>query len=183
MNNTADLTPKPIPNPAPSLTLDLEDLSGCNNTPSHDQMIHWFEAVFRHLPEGQQRTEVELSIRLVDEFESQNLNHRYRRANKPTNVLSFPSELPPGLPPEPGLPLLGDLAICAQVVEREAQQQNKELLAHWAHMLVHGTLHLLNYDHIDDDDAEQMAALETRIITGLGYPEPYSEVDYYPFKS
>ena len=160
------------------LILDLENLSGRDDTPSHDQMAQWVKAVFHHLPENQQRAEVELSIRLVDEFESQNLNHRYRCANKPTNVLSFPSKLPPELQ----LPLLGDLAICAQVVEREAQQQNKEPLAHWAHMLVHGTLHLLNYDHIDDGDADEMEALETLIITDLGYPEPYSETDYYPFE-
>ena len=80
------------------------------------------------------------------------------------------------------LPLLGDLVICAQVVAREAVEQHKALQAHWAHMLVHGTLHLLDYDHIDDGDAEEMETLETRIITDLGFPAPYNEPDLYPFE-
>jgi probable rRNA maturation factor len=85
--------------------------------------------------------------------------------------LSFPADIPE----EVGIPLLGDLVICAPVVEREAQEQQKTVDAHWAHMLVHGSLHLLGYDHIEDDEAELMEALETNIITGLGFSAPYED--------
>ena len=161
-----------------NLTIDIENVSGCDDVPDEPRMRQWVEAALNQLPASQQRDEVELSVRIVDEFESQNLNHRYREKNKPANVLSFPSELPPELE----LPLLGDLVICARVVEREALEQNKKPQAHWAHMLVHGALHLLDYDHIDDDDAEEMEALEAKIITGLGFPHPYDKPDYYPFE-
>lgn len=101
--------------------------------------------------------QAELTIRIVDEQESHELNHEYRGKDKPTNVLSFPFEVPPGME----MDLLGDLIICRQVVEKEAVEQNKPLLAHWAHMVVHGSLHLLGYDHIEDDEAEEMESLET----------------------
>ncbi|MCE0488825.1 rRNA maturation RNase YbeY [Pantoea sp. Mb-10] len=115
------------------------------------------------------QAESEVTIRLVDEAESHELNLTYRGKDKPTNVLSFPFEAPPGIE----LPLLGDLIICRQVVEQEAAEQGKALEAHWAHMVVHGTLHLLGYDHIDDAEAEEMEALETEIMLALGYPDPY----------
>lgn len=124
----------------------------------------WLEAV---LPQFQPESEV--TIRLVDEAESHELNMTYRGKDKPTNVLSFPFEAPPGIE----LPLLGDLIICRQVVELEAVEQQKALLAHWAHMVVHGSLHLLGYDHIEDDEAEEMESLETEIMLALGYPDPY----------
>ena len=88
-------------------------------------------------------------------------------------MLSFPADLPPDL----DLPLLGDLVICAPVVEREAAEQGKPIEAHWAHMLVHGCLHLIGYDHIEDNDADIMEALETRILTKLGFPPPYQQDD------
>ncbi|KHT45252.1 rRNA maturation RNase YbeY [Vibrio sinaloensis] len=113
--------------------------------------------------------DAELTIRIVDEEESHQLNHEYRGKDKPTNVLSFPFEVPPGIE----MNLLGDLIICKQVVEREAQEQNKPLLAHWAHMVVHGSLHLLGYDHIEDDEAEEMESLETEIMQGMGFEDPY----------
>ena len=113
--------------------------------------------------------EAEVTVRLVDEPESHELNLTYRGKDKSTNVLSFPFEAPPGIE----LPLLGDLVICRQVVEQEAQEQGKPLEAHWAHMVVHGSLHLLGYDHIDDDEAEEMEALETEIMLALGYADPY----------
>lgn len=159
------------------LSIDFENVSG-TAVPDEDNIHRWVNAALQHLPENLQRCDVDLSVRVVDEFESQNLNHRYRQKNNPTNVLSFPSELPPDL----GLPLLGDLVICAQVVEREAAEQGKSLHAHWAHMLVHGTLHLLDYDHIDDSEAEEMEELETTILTSLGFPPPYDEPDFYPFE-
>jgi len=93
----------------------------------------------------------------------------YRGKDRPTNVLSFPFECPD----EVELLLLGDLVICRQVVEREAIEQEKPLMAHWAHMIVHGSLHLLGYDHIEDDEAEEMESLETEIMQGLGFADPY----------
>ncbi|NDJ58464.1 rRNA maturation RNase YbeY [Enterobacteriaceae bacterium 4M9] len=113
--------------------------------------------------------DAEVTVRLVDEPESHELNLTYRGKDKSTNVLSFPFEAPPGIE----LPLLGDLVICRQVVEQEAQEQGKPLEAHWAHMVVHGSLHLLGYDHIEDDEAEEMEALETEIMLALGYADPY----------
>ncbi len=99
------------------------------------------------------------------------LNGRYRDKPQPTNVLSFPSELPDEL----ALPLLGDIVICAPVVNREAEQQGKSPAAHWAHMAVHGTLHLLGYDHIENEDAQRMESLETRILARMGLPCPYEQ--------
>ena len=116
-----------------------------------------------------QSDEVEMTVRIVDEAESHELNLNYRGKDRPTNVLSFPFECPD----EVELPLLGDLVICRQVVEREAQEQDKPVMAHWAHMVVHGSLHLLGYDHIEDDEAEKMESLETQIMTGLGFADPY----------
>ncbi|MCV6604762.1 MAG: rRNA maturation RNase YbeY [Porticoccaceae bacterium] len=153
-----------------NLLIDIENASGSDDVPDEDQIRRWVGAALQALPEDQQRHSAELSVRIVSEQESRNLNHRYRHKNSPTNVLSFPSELPAEL----GIPLLGDLAICAQVVAQEARQQHKTADAHWAHMLVHGTLHLLDYDHIDDSDADVMETLETRIITELGFPAPYT---------
>ncbi|WP_428945549.1 rRNA maturation RNase YbeY [Pantoea sp. FN060301] len=132
--------------------------------PAESDFRRWLEAV---LPQFQEESEV--TVRVVDEAESRELNHTYRGKDKPTNVLSFPFEAPPGIE----LPLLGDLIICRQVVEQEAQEQEKPLLAHWAHMVVHGSLHLLGYDHIEDDEAEEMEGIETEIMLALGYDDPY----------
>lgn len=132
--------------------------------PPESDFQRWLEAV---LPQFQEESEV--TIRIVDEAESQQLNHTYRGKEKPTNVLSFPFEAPPGIE----LPLLGDLIICRQVVEREAVEQEKSQEAHWAHMVIHGSLHLLGYDHIEDDEAEEMEGIETEIMLALGYPDPY----------
>jgi len=115
------------------------------------------------------RDDAELTVRIVDSEESQQLNHQYRDKDKPTNVLSFPFQNPPGIT----LPLLGDLVICKQEVEKEAMEQQKALTSHWAHMLVHGTLHLLGYDHIDDDEAEEMESIETKLLIELGFSDPY----------
>ncbi len=113
-----------------------------------------------------------LVIRLVDEAESRQLNRDYRGRDKPTNVLSFPFEAPPGVPSEH----LGDLVICAPVVAREALEQGKSPAHHWAHMVVHGVLHLRGYDHLEPADAEAMEARERRILAGFGIPDPYREV-------
>lgn len=143
------------------LQIACEDTAGL---PSENDFQTWLEAV---LPQFQEESEV--TIRLVDISESHELNMTYRGMDKPTNVLSFPFEAPPGME----MPLLGDLIICRQVVEKEAKEQEKELLAHWAHMVIHGSLHLLGYDHIVDEEAEEMESIETEIMQGLGYPDPY----------
>ncbi|BDX06261.1 rRNA maturation RNase YbeY [Planctobacterium marinum] len=118
-----------------------------------------------------QNEPLELTVRIVEEQESQSLNDTYRGKDKPTNVLSFPFEQPPGL----NLPLLGDLVVCQSVVAQEAKQQKKDISAHWAHMLVHGTLHLLGYDHINDQEAEEMERLEVHILNSLGIDDPYQD--------
>ncbi len=135
--------------------------------PEESQFLKWIDqlAAFVDIASDQ------LTLRIVDAEESRELNHQYRGKDYATNVLSFPSQLPEYVEPD----YLGDLVICAPVVAQEAQAQNKTPESHWAHMLVHGVLHLQGYDHIDDAEAEQMEALETRIITAMGYPEPYAE--------
>ena len=132
--------------------------------PTAEQIEQWATAAVQP-----QSEEVEMTVRIVDEAEGHELNLNYRGKDRPTNVLSFPFECPD----EVELPLLGDLVICRQVVEREAQEQDKPVMAHWAHMVVHGSLHLLGYDHIKDDEAEEMESLETQIMTGLGFADPY----------
>ncbi|MCK8047378.1 rRNA maturation RNase YbeY [Shewanella sp. 1CM18E] len=134
--------------------------------PSTAELELWVKTAIRDT-----MSEAELTIRIVEVEESQSLNSTYRGKDKPTNVLSFPFEAPPGIE----LPLLGDLVICAAVVEQEAIDQNKPLIAHWAHMVVHGCLHLLGYDHIEDLEAEEMESLETQLIESLGYNNPYKE--------
>ena len=143
------------------LQIATENIEGL---PTEEEIVQWATAAVQ--PEGD---EVEMTVRIVDEAESHELNLTYRGKDRPTNVLSFPFECPD----EVELPLLGDLVICRQVVEREAAEQEKPLMAHWAHMVVHGSLHLLGYDHIEDDEAEEMESLETQIMQGLGFDDPY----------
>lgn len=118
--------------------------------------------------------EADLAIRLVDDREGRALNLHYRGKDYATNVLSFPAELPEGLPKGMKLPLLGDLVICAPVVAREAVEQDKPLSAHYAHLTVHGVLHLLGWDHEDDKEAEAMEQLEREILADLGVSDPYA---------
>ncbi|MGY0559115.1 rRNA maturation RNase YbeY [Luteimonas sp. A277] len=117
--------------------------------------------------------EADLAIRIVDEREGRALNRHYRGKDYATNVLSFPAELPEGLPEDFHMPLLGDLVICAPVVAREAREQGKSPAAHYAHLTVHGTLHLLGWDHDDDVEAEAMEQLEREILDALGIADPY----------
>ncbi|WP_044410943.1 rRNA maturation RNase YbeY [Thiomicrospira microaerophila] len=120
--------------------------------------------------------DVELTLRIVDLEEGQQLNRDYRGMDKPTNVLSFEFDMPPGVELDDDEPLyLGDLVVCAPVVEREAHEQGKPLIAHWAHMLVHGCLHLQGFDHLDDDEAEEMESLEIQIMQSLGFDNPYDD--------
>jgi probable rRNA maturation factor len=147
-----------------AITLDLQLATTASALPSQAQFQHWLDAAI--LPF---QAEGEVTVRIVDAAESQQLNFNYRGKDKPTNVLSFPFQCPPGVT----LPLLGDLVICAPVVEIEAVEQNKTPTAHWAHMVVHGCLHLLGFDHINDNDAEQMEAEEVTILQQLGFTNPY----------
>ncbi|WP_324029799.1 rRNA maturation RNase YbeY [Aeromonas caviae] len=148
-----------------SVTLDLQlACASPDSLPTEAQLQGWLDGTILGF-----QPEAEVTVRLVDEAESRELNHTYRGKDKPTNVLSFPFEAPPGLE----LPLLGDLVICRQVVEAEAVEQGKPLMAHWAHMVVHGSLHLLGYDHIEDEEAEEMEQLERDIMQELGFADPY----------
>jgi len=117
--------------------------------------------------------DLQVTVRIVDEAEITQLNKDYRHKDGSTNVLSFPFESPPGMPAEECESLLGDVVVCAAVVAQEAVAQHKPTEAHWAHMLVHGILHLLGYDHQTDSEAQEMETLEVDVLAGLGYPNPY----------
>jgi probable rRNA maturation factor len=135
--------------------------------PSAPSFRRWVAAA---LHGARRRKPAELAIRIVGVDEGRALNRDYRGKDYATNVLSFPTELPPGI----DLPLIGDLAICAPVVQREAAEQGKPARNHWAHLTVHGVLHLLGHDHLEARQAEAMEALETRILAGLGIADPYA---------
>ena len=147
-----------------SVTLDVQ--YEVEATPDEEDIRRWVEAV---LAAEKNTAEVELTVRIVGVDEITDLNRRYRHKTGPTNILSFPFEAPPGVE----LNLLGDLVIAAPVVVSEARQQNKTQEAHWAHMVVHGTLHLLGYDHQAAAEAEDMEAREIRILQSMGYTNPY----------
>jgi probable rRNA maturation factor len=115
----------------------------------------------------------EICIRIVDEDEMSNLNWTYRQRRGPTNVLSFEAGIPEGLP----VALLGDIVLCSPLVAREAEQQSKNIEAHWAHLIVHGALHLLGYDHQQEAEAKQMENREIVILADLGYANPYQEIE------
>lgn len=136
-----------------------------------------FKTWTTHTLRGRIRS-ADVGIRLVDAEESQQLNHAYRNKNYPTNVLSFPADFDQDfvLPPEVSIPPLGDIVICAPVIAREAQEQGKTMHAHYAHMTVHGVLHLLGWDHMNDKDAEAMEQLEREILAELGISDPYSAI-------
>jgi probable rRNA maturation factor len=151
------------------MELVFQNVSASTRVPEASAFERWAAQALQGRYEG-----AELTVRVVDEAESGDLNLRFRGKAGPTNVLSFPFETPPGMP---ATSLLGDLVICAPLVEREAREQGKSPEAHWAHMVVHGILHLIGRDHQDEAQAAEMEHLETLIITGLGYPAPYEEVD------
>jgi len=148
------------------ITLDLQIACDEQRLPSQQDFELWLQAVLSTV-----KPDAEVTIRLVEPRESQELNHQYRGKDRPTNVLSFEFEAPPMLE----LDLLGDLIICKQIIEKEAIEQEKPLLNHWAHMVVHGTLHLLGYDHIDDDQAIEMESLEKEILANLAIDDPYRD--------
>ncbi len=149
----------------PRVELDLQIVSADADLPADESFADWVRAGL-----AGRVAAAELAIRVVDEPEGRELNATYRGHDYPTNVLSFPAELPAGL----DLPLLGDLVICAPVVAREALDQGRPAEAHWAHMVVHGLLHLLGYDHMENAGAEAMEAEERVVLASLGYPDPYT---------
>lgn len=151
-----------------SPVIDMQIVTTGESIPSEDDFKCWAAAA---LPSDKRCSE--MTIRIVGTEESRELNGRYRNQDAATNVLSFPSNVPEGLSQELDAPYLGDLVICAPVVKTQAQAQNKAIDAHWAHLVVHGTLHLIGYDHLEDAEAEAMEALETRILVGLDFPTPY----------
>ncbi|HTO19103.1 MAG TPA: rRNA maturation RNase YbeY [Pseudomonas sp.] len=151
------------------LELDLQ-LASNGQHPAEADFRRWCELALR-----QRSGDSELTIRLVDEDEGRELNRTWRHKDYATNVLSFPADVPDEFL---DIPLLGDLVICVPVVEREATEQGKAPEAHWAHLVIHGCLHLLGYDHIDDAEAEEMESLERDLLAELGYPDPYAGDDY-----
>lgn len=153
-----------------TLALDIQRVAKGGSMPQDDQFQAWAEAAL-----AGREGDFSLAIRAVDEDEAQRYNLEYRGKDYASNVLSFPVELPGGLPEELRRSQLGDLLICAGVVEREAQEQHKPASDHWAHLVVHGVLHLLGYDHKDQDDAAVMEALEKEILAGLGIADPYRD--------
>jgi probable rRNA maturation factor len=144
--------------------LDLQIATQCENLPSAAHFQTWLDAAL-----ADQDKSFEVVIRLVDEAESAELNQDYRGKKGATNILSFEFEVPDGVP----LNLLGDLIICAPLVEKEALEQGKPVLHHWAHLVIHGVLHLRGFDHIDEQEAEEMEAKEIEILHQLNIPNPY----------
>jgi probable rRNA maturation factor len=158
-----------MPMNTPTIHVDVDNACNADNVPDEGNFDRWVTAALDGI-----RARADVAIRIVDETESASLNAQYRHKNTATNVLSFPSDLPEECEP----PILGDLAICAVVVAHEATTQGKPLAAHWAHIVIHGTLHLLGFDHIDDGDADIMEAREIAILHGLGFANPYIENPY-----
>lgn len=150
-----------------NVEVDVQYAVMADGVPSVSDIETWIGAVVRG-----RRENAQLTVRIVDEEEGTELNERWRQARGPTNVLSFPSEGLEAIAPD----LLGDVVICAPVVESEAREQGKSLTAHWTHMVIHGTLHLLGFDHVDEDHAREMELLEARILKELGYSDPYESV-------
>jgi len=151
-----------LPEPEVDSGIDIQVATGESSLPPPERLRRWVEAALEGRPG-------EVSLRIVDEAEIAALNARFRQRPGPTNVLSFPFDPPPGVP----LTFLGDVVICAPVVVREAREQGKTEEAHWAHLIVHGVLHLRGFDHLTPEDAERMEARERAILAELGFPDPY----------
>ena len=154
---------------SPPIIVDVQWAVDQTGLPNETDIQVWVETVI-----SEHQSEAELTVRVVDEHEIAELNKQYRAKNKTTNVLSFPADKDLPVP----IPLLGDVVICAEVVAKEAVEQHKPLTAHWAHMVIHGTLHLLGYDHIENDQAEQMEQKEINYMQKLGFPNPYEVITH-----
>jgi len=153
--------------------VDLQVACETEEIPSIEQFQQWVDCALDEViskdGNDEDKAPFELTIRLVDINESQQLNSQYRGKDKPTNVLSFPFEVPDGIE----LNLLGDLVICIDVMKSEAKSQNKILFDHWAHLVIHGCLHLVGFEHINDSDALIMESLEIKILAKLAINNPY----------
>jgi probable rRNA maturation factor len=147
-----------------TIDVDVQNATAFEPLPEDSQFDLWVNTVL------QEKNDVELTLRLVDRDESRALNLRYRGQDKPTNVLSFPAGLPSGL----DIPLLGDIVICAPLVGEEAQAQHKSAQSHWAHLVIHGVLHLLGHDHQDEQEAMEMESIEVDLLASLGFSNPYT---------
>ena len=167
----------PTSEPPLSAILDLQLASKHADIPKLEDIQLWLDTLLSH----QQLDKKEITVRIVDNAEIQELNRQYRGKDKSTNVLSFPFEMPElNLPDEVQIyksisNFLGDIVICVQVVSQESKQQNKPLSHHWAHMLIHGTLHLLGYDHTEEQEAEEMEGIEIAILKNLSIDDPYQD--------
>ena len=139
--------------------INIQNLPEKKTLPTRAQMRAWARIALKNWP-----TDTELTLRLVNEEEIQTLNKSFRKKNTPTNVLSFPMEEPD---------YLGDIALCEKVITREAKEQKKKIIAHWAHMVIHSVLHLQGYDHMKTKDAQKMEALEIALLDQLKFPSPY----------
>jgi probable rRNA maturation factor len=166
-----------------AVVLHVERACDSDDLPTDSELERWVGGALEHGLRTP-RDAAELSLRIIDADEGAELNRRYRRRAGATNVLSFPFDPPDGLPPEATAALgdelaaqLGDLVICAPVLRQEARAQGKTLAAHTAHLVVHGTLHLIGYDHSEPADAAEMETLETLILDGLGFSSPYEVAD------
>jgi len=148
--------------------IEIQSVFKSNTQPDQEQIQRWVDAALDGFNE-----DTEIVVRIVDEQESAELNEQYRHKHGPTNILSFPVKVPECVE----LNLLGDLVVCAPVLEKEALDQHKSLSDHWAHIIVHGILHLLGYDHIDDDEAELMESKEITILNKLNIKNPYIQVN------
>lgn len=156
---------------ASRIVIDLQIASSATQLPAAADFEHWAAKAL----EAVQHTQAsEITVRVVDEEESRQLNHEYRDKDKPTNVLSFPSDLPGFLREQLEILPLGDLVICAPVVATEAGEQGKAVTDHWAHLTIHGVLHLLGFDHVEEDEAAEMEGRETAILADLGIADPYN---------
>jgi probable rRNA maturation factor len=151
--------------------IDVQFASHNESTPDADTISGW---VATSVATAAGPSAFELSVRIVDSVEMQALNGEFRSRHQPTNVLSFPAGAISGLPPDAEVPL-GDIVICDEVVCREATEQGKPLGHHWAHMIVHGSLHLLGFDHEEEGEAARMEGLEIAILANFGIPNPYGE--------
>lgn len=151
------------------------DKTSTVDLPDNELVKQWAKAAIDEGGKGKYH-ETQMTVRIVEKSEISQLNENFRHKAGPTNVLSFPFVAPPGMPVDETNNSLGDLVVCASVVDKEAKEQQKKFVAHWAHMIIHGTLHLLGYDHQDIDEAEEMESLEKNIMTELGFQDPYSEL-------
>lgn len=154
----------------------ISDIADDSDQPDAELISQWCQAALMGAAHLKSTVEdCEISVRMVDESKSAGLNSQYRQKDNATNVLSFPSDLPPSISAVLETYPLGDLVICNAVVKQEALAQHKQLNDHWAHLVIHGVLHLLGFDHQDDQDAEQMEALEVSILKSLNIDDPYED--------